>query len=392
MGNCSCEVRFINENESTADQLRSRSPHSNHNPTITPRPKSKILESLIDPKKIEEKENEIKQQLNIKLPQLGNEIKLSDFESLIPENISTYIKINPLNYKKYYPKDFITYKSSPIKFKNENIFYGNWNENCLMEGYGIYYIKGANVITEGVWIKGNLIFGRIFLPTGDIYEGEIKKNIFNGKGKIIFSNGEKYTGDFLDGEISGTGIYNFPDKTKYSGNIKNGLFNGIGKMTWINGTEYNGNFCDSSLNGHGIMKNTTEKYEGLFEKNEFNGKGTYYFRDGDIYDGNFENGIKNGKGIYKRNDKVIFKGIFNNDLPNGQGIMTYNENKIKGYWRNGLFVGNPEIINGNLENFNDVDMNISPCKATIYPVSLPHLNVNDVNTSQFTAGKDISFL
>ena len=391
MGNCSCEIRFFGEKEeATAEQLRSRSPISNHSHIVTSQQKSKNL-TPIDLKKIEEKENEIKQKLKIKLPEIGKEMNFEDFEFLIPGNVSNYIKNNPLNYRKYYPIDFITCKSSPIQFHNGNIYNGNWNENSQMEGYGIYYIKDANVITEGVWMKGNLIFGRIFLPTEDIYEGEINNNVFNGKGKIIFSNGEKYIGDFSEGEISGIGTYYYPDQTVYSGSIKNGLFNGIGKMNWVNGTEYHGNFSDSSFCGNGKIKNTSEKYEGFFAKNEFNGNGKYIYRNGDIYDGNFENGVKNGKGIYKRSDKVIFEGIWNNDLPDGQGILTFNNNKIKAYWRNGLIVGNPEILEGSMENFNDVDMNICPCKASIYPVSLPHLNVNDVNTSQFTAG-NVSFL
>ena len=392
MGNCRCEVHFFGEKEATADQLRSRSPHTNHSPVIEARQKSKVLESSIDPKIIHAKQNEIKQNLNNKLPELGKEIKLKDFEFLIPENITVEMKNKPLNYKNYYPKNFITYKSSPVQFHNGNVFSGNWNENCQMEGYGIYYINDAKVITEGVWIKGNLVYGRIFLPTNDIYTGQISNNTFNGKGEFLFANGEKYSGDFSGGEMSGMGTYTYPDKTVYSGTIKNGLFNGIGKMKWINGTEYHGNFSDSSLCGNGKLQNMVEKYEGLFEKNEFNGEGVYIFRNGDTYEGNFENGNKNGKGKYKRKDGVIFEGIWNNDSPNGQGIITYNENKIKGYWRNGLIVGYPEIVQGSLENFNEIDMNINPCKPSMYPVSLPHLNVNDVNSSQFTAGKDISFL
>ena len=54
-------------------------------------------------------------------------------------------------------------------------------------------------------------------------------------------------------------------------------------MKWVNGTEYTGSFFYSSLNGKRIIANKKqEKYEGFFEKNVFNGKGKYYYCNGDI--------------------------------------------------------------------------------------------------------------
>ena len=85
-----------------------------------------------------------------------------------------------------------------------------------------------------------------------------------------------------------------------------------------------------------INSNGDESYKGNFDKNEFNGKGTYSYQNGDRYEGNFEYGIKRGEGRYFRNDDVEFEGFWNNDLPNGNGIITYRGNSLKGFWRNGI--------------------------------------------------------
>ena len=334
--------------------------------------------------RVKEKEDLIKNKLNEKIPQLGKIIHLREYEQLINENIILYISKNKLNYKNYLPNNSITYLSFPIKFENNNVYYGNWNENSEMEGYGVYYINDQKVVTEGIWIKGNIIFGRIFFPNGDIYEGEMKNSVPDGKGKISFSNGENYIGDFVLGEMTGNGTFIFADKTIYKGGIKNGVFNNEGILKWNNGTEYHGYFVDSLLCGKGKIFNIQgEEYDGDFDKNEFNGHGIYLFNNGDQYEGNFEYGIKKGKGRYKRNDKITFEGFWNDDLPNGKGTISYKGNKIKGYWRNGTLIGSPEIEEGNIEIFNNIDLDIKPDKVNIYPNSLPHLATGDASTSQF---------
>jgi len=351
-------------------------------------------------RKINDKENEkgtklkslnkIKNNLDKKLPEIGTYISLDEYNSYISQDIHNYIQKNKLNCKNYISPNVPTFLANPIKFKNNNIYYGNWNHNGEMEGYGIYYLNDRQIVTEGIWNKGNIVFGRIFLTNGDIYEGEMKNSIPDGKGKLIFSkNNEKYIGDFKMGEMTGQGTFIFDDNTEYSGYIENGVFNGKGKMKWENGTEYTGDFVDSTLCGEGTITNIqNEKYEGNFDKNEFNGEGTYYFNNGDIYKGNFEYGIKKGNGTYTRNDNVVFEGNWNDDLPNGNGVITYSGNQLKGFWRNGAFVGGEE----SMDTFSNIDKNIKPYKFNIFPSSLAHLAITDSNVSQYIPGKDVNFI
>lgn len=390
MGNCNCELFYPNTNEEfNNDQNKGNQDNNNAEKLVSQYNQATVTVNGDKLSKI----NKFKKNFEKKLPEIGKFIPMNEYKKLINKDINNYMSKNKLDYKKYIPSNASTYTFNPIKFKNDNVYYGNWNENNEMEGYGIYYLNERNVITEGIWNKGNIVFGRIFFPNGDIYEGEMKYSFPNGKGKIVFSNKESYEGDFKMGEMSGKGIFIFSDNTEYNGCIENGIFNGEGTMKWENGTEYTGNFVDSTLSGRGTITNIqNEKYQGNFDKNEFNGEGTYYFNNGDEFEGNFEYGIKKGKGIYRRNDKVIFEGIWNDDLPNGNGVISYLGNNLKGFWRNGVFVENSENEVGNLENFNNIDKNIKPYNITIYPSSLSHLAVADSNASQFIPGKDLNFI
>jgi hypothetical protein len=384
MGSCSCIIHLHqNEGESNMDDMTGSQANNSSKPIEIVSQYSQFSSREKGPKL-----NKMKNDLEKKLPEIGQFIPLNEFKALIHENIDNYIKTKKLNIQKYIPQNISTFQSNPIQFKNnDNIYYGNWNENSEMEGYGIYYISDKKVVTEGVWIKGNIVFGRIFFINGDIYEGEMKNSVPDGKGKILFANGELYKGDFKQGEMTGNGMFIFSDKTEYNGSIENGIFNGKGKMRWENGTEYDGMFADSSLNGNGVISNIQgEKYKGVFERNEFNGEGIYHYNNGDEYEGNFEYGIKRGKGIYRRNDSVVFEGIWNDDLPNGSGIISYEGNKLKGFWRNGILVGNSEIEEGIIEVFNNIDKDIKPKKFSIFPNSLSHLSVNDSSVSQFIPG------
>ncbi len=385
MGNCSCIIHLHqNEGEANIDDMTDGSKVNNS---------SKPIEIVSQYSQISSREkgsklNKMKNDLEKKIPEIGKFIPLNEFKSLIHENIYNVIKTQKLNIQKYITPNISTFQANPIQFNNnDNIYYGNWNANSEMEGYGIYYINDKKVVTEGVWIKGNIVFGRIFFINGDIYEGEMRNSVPDGKGKIIFANGELYKGDFKQGEMTGKGMFIFSDKTEYNGSIENGVFNGKGKMRWENGTEYDGIFADSSLSGNGVITNIQgEKYKGIFDRNEFNGQGIYYYNNGDEYEGNFEYGIKRGKGIYRRSDSVVFEGIWNDDLPNGNGVISYGGNKLKGFWRNGILVGNSEIEEGNIEIFNNIDKDIKPNKFSIFPSSLSHLAVADSNVSQFIQG------
>lgn len=65
-----------------------------------------------------------------------------------------------------------------------------------------------------------------------IYTGSFANGAMHGKGGIDQINtGVSYSGDFIDGQITGFGKYGYPDGSSYEGGVQNGRFNGDGQFT-----------------------------------------------------------------------------------------------------------------------------------------------------------------
>ena len=152
---------------------------------------------------IDENYLSFKKSFEEKLHLIGKYISLSEFEELIPNNARRYMTENILDISKYLTPEIKTYEIRPVEFIGGNVYKGNWNEKGEMQGYGQYYLKEEKVLAEGVWKEGCLIFARVFLPNGDLYEGGFQNSIFNGFGKLISNNGEIYEGNFQNGEKTG---------------------------------------------------------------------------------------------------------------------------------------------------------------------------------------------
>ena len=140
--------------------------------------------------------NNFTKKFNSKLHFLGKYFDISEFRKIIPKTAYNYMIQNVLNIPANIVQKKTTYEMKPVQFENGNIYSGNWSDKYKMEGYGQYYIKDANLFVEGIWLEGKLIFGRIFFPNENIYEGGIKDSSFNGKGKLIYNNGDIYIGEF----------------------------------------------------------------------------------------------------------------------------------------------------------------------------------------------------
>ena len=331
------------------------------------------------------------------LKYFGEYISQDELKKIIPEKITKYIENNPFQIKTDETGELgETYETKPIIFKNGNIYHGNWNKNYKMEGKGKYYLKEENVFAEGNWVDGELKFARVFLPNGDIYEGELKDSMFNGKGKLISYNNDIYEGDFVNGEKTGKGKIAFSDGTKYEGNLENGEFKGNGKMTWTNGFEYNGEFNGHFLNGKGILKGPNKDvYDGDFENSYFHGKGKYTFgKTGNEYNGDFQYGVRKGKGTYSAPNNYKYKGNWDNDLPCGIGrLMNWDETAVlKSTWRFGKIAEVPIYEKGNEYDFNLIDKNIEPEQIDLNIRQLPHIDMAENESTQYKIETCPSFL
>lgn len=161
-----------------------------------------------------------------------------------------------------------------------------------------------------------------------------------------------YTGDFevVDGKpiLTGDNVtwLSKNHELKYHGRIVNNWCEGYGRMIYSNGDEYIGNWIKGSRNGHGVTKYSNgDEYIGNWVKSSRNGHGVMKYKDGDEYTGEWLNDKKNGKGCMKYKDG-IFNGEFVEDhIQNGQ--MKYSDgDEYTGGWNNGLFHGFGTIIFG----------------------------------------------
>ena len=110
-------------------------------------------------------------------------------------------------------------------------------------------------------------------------------------------------------------------KCRYKGEWKNGLPNGKGiKHFYKNDSYVEGNFVDSFAEGYGkqLFEQTWEKsvpyYEGEFKRNGWNGKGEYYYGDGDYYKGMWKDSKYHGQGAaYSARLNRTWVGEYKND-------------------------------------------------------------------------------
>ncbi|GAB4022282.1 hypothetical protein GCM10028773_34420 [Spirosoma koreense] len=99
--------------------------------------------------------------------------------------------------------------------------------------------------------------------------GCISGDCEDGTGVFVYPTGERYAGEFEEGDKHGEGVEYYADgKLKYKGNFRDNLRHDYGVYYYRNG----------------------DKYAGWFQKNVPNGKGTYYFTGGERLVATFKNG------------------------------------------------------------------------------------------------------
>nr|XP_022338314.1 MORN repeat-containing protein 1-like isoform X4 [Crassostrea virginica] len=207
------------------------------------------------------------------------------------------------------------------------------------------------------------------------YEGQWRKGVKHGQGKLQMADGSYYEGTFVDGEIDGKGIRYFSQNgSKYSGQFVRGEFHGRGTMTYADGSTYEGEWYRNRKHGYGIMKTvgSTEVYEGGYESNMKHGMGVMMYskkirldgcRDGDRYEGMWMNDMREGKGILYGSDGSVYEGNFKGDSFNGKGLMHHISGLVyDGLWINGL----PEVMASKLkivfDNNSELDKKKKPTK------------------------------
>ncbi|WP_416668431.1 MORN repeat-containing protein [Egbenema bharatensis] len=108
----------------------------------------------------------------------------------------------------------------------------------------------------------------------------------------VFPDGTRYYGAMAEQQpADGRGILVFPSGNRYDGEFRDGQRNGCGTQTNANGRQYIGEFQADQFQGQGmwILENG-DRYIGTFRDNRCHGEGVFVFADGRSQRGIWQDG------------------------------------------------------------------------------------------------------
>ena len=167
-------------------------------------------------------------------------------------------------------RDHVTGK---MFFPNGDIYDGGWVDD-KMQGVGCL-TNLSGVRFTGRFIAGVRDKAGILEIDSNIYEGECENMQPHGRGKLRLPNGDAYEGDMVFGVIEGEGKINYASGGCYIGQITAGKRHGKGKMVYITGQVYEGYWQRDKREGHGVYydKNGVKLYSGEWKEDRQEGKG-----------------------------------------------------------------------------------------------------------------------
>ena len=227
-------------------------------------------------------------------------------------------------------------------YPNNDFFIGILDQEEKLPLKGIYIYSSGDYY-EGEFVNGKKEGeGKLIYSNGNIYEGSFLGGFPNGKGKLTQTDNDIYEGEWKNGKINGQGIRLHNNGDKYVGNHLNDVRSGKGLYLFINGDSYNGNWVNGKANGKGILKfRNGDVYDGEFKDNCICGKGTFKKKCGDIYIGEFNLGLINGFGKYINALGEQYIGEFVSGKKHGNGKLFNKEGKLiqVGSWKNDKYCG-----------------------------------------------------
>ena len=232
------------------------------------------------------------------------------------------------------------------------IYEGDFADNWI-NGYGTCTWPSGDHY-EGEWKNGKFNGkGTMTYAGGSVYEGEFVDNKKNGEGiwtksdgTVVTENwiyGKKvetltledgtYTGGVTDGKPDGQGKMEYTNGQVYEGEWKNGVRSGQGRCTWPDGGYYDGEWANDKWNGQGTNYIGGSKdvsfYVGGFVDGERDGHGIYTWPSGDSVETEWVNGVKNGKGTHTWSSGTVAAGEYVDDEWDGEWTITYADGTVE---------------------------------------------------------------
>lgn len=177
------------------------------------------------------------------------------------------------------------------------------------------------------------------------YQGLFKNEKPNGLGTMDYGAGEKFVGNFTNGQEDGEGQLfkkNVPTNVTYI----NGKAKIREKQVAVGSNAPTVSGCEKGdcYNGFGIVQFPSgNRYEGNFVYGVKSGEGKFYYASGNVFSGNFEDNTF-AIGIFKyAQEQITFDGNYNDDGSPKTGKYYYATNKATVLVENGKItkVDNP---------------------------------------------------
>lgn len=165
--------------------------------------------------------------------------------------------------------------------------------------------------------------GILNYPNGDVYEGEMRGDVREGFGVLIQHGrrGRNCT-------------------EKYEGNWIADRFDGQGSVHYSDGGSYQGAWSGFKRHGFGVEVSTTGNltYMGDFKSNQKNGRGMARYSDGGMYDGQWMDGRQCGQGVLWARG-MLYRGEFLEGRKHGRGVAELADGRLSvEIWEKGRHV------------------------------------------------------
>ena len=197
--------------------------------------------------------------------------------------------------------------------ENSSLYCGYFQKDSF-QGPGLFVnFQGCISYYRGFWIDGSL----------------------QGKGMLFTENGYRYIGDWVDSAQDGYGQEYWSDNSTYKGDFKRGYKWGHGDFVWKKeGQRYIGQFKEGEIEGFGTFEWINgDKYEGRWTANLMDGKGKFTWADGTVYEGEYVAGKKEGFGSLTNAQGFVWEGYWKNGMREGKGhYVTKNGERVLSYW------------------------------------------------------------
>ncbi|KAI4303291.1 hypothetical protein MLD38_038940 [Melastoma candidum] len=183
---------------------------------------------------------------------------------------------------------------------------------------------------SGCWVE--------VYSNGDVYEGEFLDGKCSGSGVYYYCKTGRYEGDWVDGKYDGYGVETWARGSRYRGQYRQGLRHGVGVYRFYTGDVYGGEWFNGQC--HGFGEHSCEdgsKYVGQFKQGIKHGLGRYHFRNGDTYSGEYFADKMHGFGVYHFGNGHCYEGAWHEGRRQGFGMYSFRNGETQyGHWRNGV--------------------------------------------------------